>query len=142
MIIKIETSTRDFGYSASGNKKKTVFINTDHIVLIKQTSEDYITISLSNGESVSVKEKNIEEFCNKTGILPKTNEEIYRETKKNHEKEDIFCILRTRASADLEKYKNWESRIEDVWEYLDRHHDCTLSYWDNIDMAADAIFEN
>lgn len=54
---------------------------------------------------------------------------IYREIKAEFEREDIS------ARAEGCGISMSEEEIKQAQEFMERHHDCDITYWDNVDAA-------
>ena len=61
---------------------------------------------------------------------------IYRKVKARFEREDISMRAKD-CGIDLNK-----EEVEQAQDFMQRHHDCELSYWDNVDAAINFVKGN
>jgi hypothetical protein len=61
---------------------------------------------------------------------------IYREIKAEFEEEDISMRAKDCGISMSEE------EIKQAQDFMQRHHDCEISYWDNVDAAINFVKEN
>lgn len=62
-------------------------------------------------------------------LTEESKEKIYREVKASYEMEDIRC-----RAEDIE-FEIDDDEVKRAQEYMEYHHDCNITYWDNVDAA-------